>query len=406
MQSSYNASELPGETPLSTQFSNERYAAAKYLLRPLLGYVKADVIEQKLDTILTMVDDEVIQGAYINSEDDYILLTTRSIYWKEAGKEGRHFPYRQIEDLEIARSEEPHLFLRLTMKNAETISVPLLNDRFESNFDVPTFKIPASPESLQDLAKNYLLPLDKVPEICQWILSGNPDSTTLTRFDIRPEELNYSFLYLLLDGLDAWLTEAVTTTSTKQRSNRSGDNLCSLPNFASREELIKHGKSEEECPPELIGIYVNDDSYFLIIESSRLIEYRLSSSIIIEYQDILSCEVDSSGSLALVLRHGDTHILPIENKIEGLQESNVFKEFFDCITSSPDIKAIKDLESLVSFLADAGMELPWLDGVVEAISRIDRGIHQEPLSNITRSISDYRLIGLLLTAPYINCNNN
>ena len=397
MQSSYNASDLPGKTLLSTQFSNEHYAAAKYLLRPLLGYVKADVIEQKLDTILTMVDDEVIQGAYINSEDDYILLTTRSIYWKEAGKEGRHFPYRQIDDLEITRPEEPHLFLRLTMKDAETISIPLLNDRFENNFDVPLLKKAASPESLQDLAQNYLLPLDKVPEICRWILSGALNKKMLARYDIRPEELSYPFLYHMLDGLSGYVGPEKRTGIESTNKNRCAWILKGLHTFAGREELVKQGKSEAECPESLLGIYINNENSYLIVETTRITEYRLSSAVTIDFREIESFEYDSPGSIALSLKDGSVHILPVENQSDDIEDADIFLEFFDCILNNQDIQEVCDLFSLETFLDQASQTLPGLESATSVLVLLDN----DPFVNaLTRSVSDYRLLALLLTEPY------
>ena len=388
---------FPGKTLLSTQFSNERYAAAKYLLRPLLGYVKADVIEEKLDTILTMVDDEVVQGAYINNEDDYILLTTRSIYWKETGKEGRHFPYRQIDDLEIIRSEELHLLLRLTLKNAERISIPLLNDRFENNFNVPALKKPASPENLEDLAKNYLLPLDKVPEICRWILKGALDKKMLARYDIRLEELSYPFLYHMLDGLSGYVAPEKTSTIDSAYKNRCAWILKGLHTFAGREELVKQGKSEAECPEGLLGIYINNEESYLIVETTRITEYRLSSAVTIDYREIESFEYDSPGGIALGLKDGSVHILPVENCSDDIEDTDIFLEFLDCILNNQDIHEVCDLFSLETFLDQASQTLPGLESATAVLVLLDN----DPFVNaLTRSVSDYRLLALLLTEPY------
>ena len=61
MQRSYNSrTSSYKKVQLSTRYTEKPYAAAKYLLKRLIGYVKSDVIESHFKTVLTLVDDEVV----------------------------------------------------------------------------------------------------------------------------------------------------------------------------------------------------------------------------------------------------------------------------------------------------------------------------------------------------------
>ena len=85
-----------------------------------------------------------------------------------------------------------------------------------------------------------------------------------------------------------------------------------------------------------------------------------------------------------------THFIDIE-------DTDIFLEFLDCILNNQDIHEVCDLFSLETFLDQASQTLPGLESATAVLVLLDN----DPFVNaLTRSVSDYRLLALLLTEPY------
>ncbi|HMP54562.1 MAG TPA: hypothetical protein PKD05_23645, partial [Candidatus Melainabacteria bacterium] len=96
-------------------------------------------------------------------------------------------------------------------------------------------------------------------------------------------------------------------------------------------------------------------------------------------------------------KDGSVHILPVENQSDDIEDADIFLEFFDCILNNQDIQEVCDLFSLETFLDQASQTLPGLESATSVLVLLDN----DPFVNaLTRSVSDYRLLALLLTEPY------
>ena len=382
---------------MSTRYTEKPYASAKYLLKRLIGYVQADLIENKLSTVLTLVDDEVVQGAYINNENDYILLTTRSIFWQSEVSGGRHYPYTDIDALSLEENDE-NLRLQIALNDQSTVSIPLMNDRRPASTTGYSSVYEDIPDDLEELIKLHIEPLGQFEKICAWVRAGNPKESTLKALGISKYDTSRCFaLYTALMELSDILE------SRKQNVEEAGEHqpgiyyLRGLSSFASRQDFIDQGRSPEECPPNLLGIYVNDESNYLIVESEKIVDCRMGTMVEIHYDELLSAREDNSGCINLLHRDNSSYLISVENRTEGLADLEFFLEFLEFKIHKPKLHEINDLFDLQQFLRHCSDRFPEYAKLATALPEFAPSTSNTESNPFT---GFYRLLALMLTEPY------
>lgn len=407
MQRSYNSrTSSYKKVQLSTRYTEKPYAAAKYLLKRLIGYVKSDVIESHFKTVLTLVDDEVVQGAYINSDEDYILLTTKSIFWQSTKNGGKHYPYTEIDALSLEHKEK-HLALQITMRNQTLISIPLMNDHLEAFPGSYQSIYEDIPDDLEELVKLHIEPLNKFPEICAWVLDGNPKPATQKKLGISKYDTSrcfalYTALMELADIIDSEGPPYMASGPIEQISSGKEHQpgiyyLRGLSSFASRQDFLEQGRSPDEFPPGLLGIYVNNETSYLIVESDKLVDCKLGAMVGLPYDKIASVVEDSPGCIGLDLKDGTSYLIPVENYTEDLPDLDYFLEFLEFKVHKPALTEIEDLSDLQLFLRHLSDRFPEYAKLATVLPEFAPSASGQGKNHFT---GFYRLLALLLTEPY------
>jgi hypothetical protein len=167
-------------------------------LSHLHSFIKGELLQEHDLELGNFGGGEQLIGVYINTQDDYVLITNFGVRWSHQGVE-LFLPYKSIKDVEPTQDENGSSQLQLTLRDQEIQMLPVLN----ATEDLPDI------DSMHDFL-SAVIAIDAVVE-------DDPTAPSLTPGDVSSrqqltEVLSYysfkcapdkrTYLLSIMQGLD------------------------------------------------------------------------------------------------------------------------------------------------------------------------------------------------------------
>lgn len=368
-------------------------------IQKLDGFVDFSVLPDGVKDLPEFDSDERLLGLYLNSQDNFLLVTTKALHWRQNKFKTESYPHELNRTVELDRLEDMLSLLIVTDSGKRTL-IPLVHDDPQLHLNKDTI-YDDSYVSINEIVKYDSEMIQVLPEICDWLMEGHPFDSELLEIDVDPKILkSKEATELLYSILDITRESCSDGRQSSTSAHPAIAHLSGIENLVFTDTWLEY-LNEDVQGEDLkdLAVYFNDESNYFILgsESITIVEDNEKRSILYRTIDTIELDLESS---SINLKSDDRYlaVLPVVSIGGGTSSAEKIAKFLVLMSTKENIDEINSKGDLLRFIINQYKRIPYCE---DLSNRLENDIPNNLSMDGIGKEEFFRLVALVITRPYV-----